>query len=73
MYVGTLHKDLGKIADTTTEKSVLPVEYYLPVDVGDHIEVTMEIILQVSDKVKSEKWSIYISIKDYTHYCRKEN
>ena len=55
MYVGTLHKDLGKIADTTTEKSVLPVEYYLPVDVGDHIEVTMEIILQVSDKVKSEK------------------
>ena len=48
-----LQKDLGTLADTTSAERLLSWDYYLPVDVGDHIEVALKTIQQVSDKVNS--------------------
>ena len=39
-------------------------EYYLPVNFGDHVEGTLEIIRKLSYKVGSGELSIYISIED---------
>ena len=65
MYGGPLHKDLGTIAYTTPSEKSSSGEYYLPVDVGENVEVTLKLIQQVSDNVKSGELSISISTKYY--------
>ena len=41
---GTLHKYLGTLSDRKSTGGLLSDKYYLPVDVGDPVEVTMQII-----------------------------
>ena len=65
MYGGTLHKDLVTLADKTSTKKILSGEYYLPVNAREHVKVTLEIILHVSEKMKSRKLAISISTPDY--------
>ena len=48
-----LQKYLRTLADTNSAERLLSWDYYLPVDVADHIEVALKIIQQVSDKVNS--------------------
>ena len=40
---GTIHKYLVTLSDTTPAQTVVPVEYHLPVDIGEHVEGTLKI------------------------------
>ena len=62
-----LHKYLGAPADTISAEKVLSIEYYLPVGFGEHVEVTLKIIHQVSYKLNSVELYISISNKGYTN------
>ena len=61
MVVIPLQSYLVTLPDTTSAEKLLSVKYSLPVYFGENVEVTLKIIQQLSDKVKSVELSISIS------------
>ena len=71
MVVSHLQSYLVTLPDTTSAEKLFSVEYYLPVYFGENVEVTLKIIQQLSDKVKSVELSVSISTEYYIKYCIK--